>query len=220
VKLHGWVLVALLGAAVVAGAFLLPRGDDGSNSPLAVAARRTLAESGYRLTIHGPNGSTGHEEFQAPDRVRTTSRLDGRDFETVVIGDTLYGTASCWTPSGTVAGYSKRHVEHGDLFSTGRQLLIQAAATPHSAQTGAGVYEFSFRLTVPRRLEKKIHLAPVRIQAHLDHGRVRELVVRWRQDHRSTTTRLTFAFDHVPRITVPEGPPLDMSRCSSGFTTN
>jgi hypothetical protein len=215
-----WVLVALLGAAVVAGGFLLPRGDDGTNARLALAARRTLAAPGYRLIIHGPNGSTGHEEFQAPDRVRTTSRVDGRDFETIVIGDTLYGTASCSTPSGTATGHSEQHVEHGDLFGTGRQLLTQAAATPHATRTGADVYEYSFRLTVPRRLEKKIHLAPVRIQAHLDHGRVRELVVHWRQDHRSTTTRMTFAFDHVPRITAPAGPPLDMSRCSFGFTTN
>lgn len=213
------MLVAVLGGATVAGAFLLPRGDD-ADSPLAAAARRTLAGPGYRMTIHGPNGSTGHEDYQAPDRVRTYSVLDGEEFTTTAIGDTLYGGASCTTPDGTVTGYHKQHIENASYVGTGTQLLLQAAGTPRATQMRPGVYEFSFRLTVPKRFEDRVHLPPVRVEAEVHHGKVSELVVHWRLEHRSARTRLTFAYGRLPEITAPTGPPLDMTHCTLGFTTS
>jgi hypothetical protein len=213
-----WVLVAVLGGAVAAGAFLLPHGSE-SDSPLADAARRTLAGPGYRMTIRDTQGGTGHEDYQAPDRIRITSSHAGDESEMIAIGDTLYGHASCSSPAGSFEGYATQHLEHGArTVGTGTGLLLEAAQAKSVNRDRTGTYEFAFRLSVPKQIQRRLHLAPVRVEARVDHGRVRSFLVHWRQGKRGSTTRATFTFGRVPVIEPPSGPAFDPARCGIGAT--
>jgi hypothetical protein len=99
VKWRVVALGALLGMAVVAGAFLLPDSSKSDRSELAAAVRRTLDATSFRSTTRVSGEAVLREEFVAPDQLRVVTRLQGQQFETVVVGDEMYVTPLCADPS-------------------------------------------------------------------------------------------------------------------------
>jgi hypothetical protein len=213
-------LVAVLGGAVVAGAFLLPRGAEGEvDAPLAAAARRTLDEPHYRLTLRTRGEARALvEDYEAPDRFRSRFGFEGSETvsETIVIGHTMYAGWQCSTPTETQSGYQRRTVSTPPL-GTGTALLLEAEHARDAVELRPGTHHFTFRYEIPAKYRKRIHLSPVQVDAHVHRGRVDRFVVRATENHQASTSRATFSFGPVPAITAPEGPPIDSDICGVSF---
>jgi hypothetical protein len=205
VNWRGWLLIAVLGAAVAAGAFLLPRG--GGDNALIAAARRTLPAASYRSTFHGASQTTS-EDFVAPHRVRFTS---GAGFDVVMIGSTAYAQTSCTTPDGTEAGYRRSHLSTPAFGSTFAFLGLVAQARD-ARSIGNGRYAFSVRLPVPNAKGTKVRVRSIATTATVAAGKVRAVEF---SIPKVGTTRITLSrFGHVPPIERPTGPWFDSKACT------
>jgi hypothetical protein len=208
VKWRGWLLIAVLGAAVVAGAFLLPRSGGGHNA-LIEAARRTLTATSYRSTFHGASQTTS-EDYEAPHRLRLTS---GAGFDIVMIGSTVYAKTMCTTPDGTETGYRRSHLSTPAVGSTFAFLGLVAQARD-ARSVGDGRYAFSVRLPVPNVKGTKVRVRSIATTATVAGGKVRAVAF---SIPKLGTTRITLSrFGHVPRIERPTGPWSDNEACTFG----
>jgi hypothetical protein len=199
-------LIAVLGAAVVAGAFLLPRSGGGDNALIA-AARRTLTAASYRSVFHGA-ASTTSEDYEAPHRVRLRS---GAGFNVVMIGSTVYAKTARTTPDGTESGYVRHHVSTHATGSTFALLTLVAQARD-ARSLGEGHYAFSLRLPVPNVKGTKVRVRSIATTATVAGGKVRAVAF---SIPKLGTTRITLSrFGHVPPIRAPTGPWLDSEACA------
>jgi hypothetical protein len=213
VKWRVWVLVALLGAAVVAGAFLLPRGGDGDER-LAEAARAVLSQRSFRTAFSGP--SQGYEDYIAPDRLRIASTLEDTRYFTTFIGTRLWVEQSCTTPTGTEQGYvlhdSDQPVRSG---GTGWQMLVLASQADDAHRVASHRYAFTISLPTPVDHSRRLALRPYHGVATVRNGEVRTMkVTRGSQSFEMRFSHL----GAVPPIHAPHGPTFDDRTCTFRLT--